>query len=187
MPKESKPSQTDKRLATLAEKTEKNKREMVAELQKMPIVQVACERVGVSRAAYYKWRLDDAPFARAADRALEASKFRVNDMARSQLLRLIQSGNLTAIIFWLKNNDPAFSNRVTHQYDFRYPLKSAEEERSAEQLTLHALSWLVSQRRSPNMTGEEIRREFEREEAVADKEIALDDEAAKYFADTEIT
>ncbi len=42
-------------------------------LKKTPIVQVACERSSVGRATYYRWKKDDADFAKQADEALDQS------------------------------------------------------------------------------------------------------------------
>src|SRR3989344_454051 len=92
----------EKRLDTLTEDTEKQKKALVAQLRRTPIVQLACERADVGRATYYKWRARDQVFARAADRAKKAGEFFINDMAESRLLRMIQDDNITAIIFWLK-------------------------------------------------------------------------------------
>lgn len=119
----------EKRLETLAEATEKQKKALVAQLRRTPIVQLACERVGVGRSTYYKWRVHDQIFARAADKAQEAGKFFVNDLAESKLMRLIQDDNLTAIIFWLKHNHPkyAVTTRFIHEYEVATERMSVEE------------------------------------------------------------
>ncbi len=120
----SKPTQTD----TVSVRTEKDKRDLVAQLRKTPIVQLACERVGVSRSTYYRWRAEDNVFARAADHALEAGKFFINDLAESKLMQMVQGSNITAIIFWLKNNHPSYTQRTIHEHDLTCPRKSTEEE-----------------------------------------------------------
>jgi ACT domain-containing protein len=89
---------------TVDERQEKNKEELLEQLKKRPIVQVACERVGIGRATYYRWRKEDVRFARGADRALREGILLVNDMAESQLMSAIRDKNMTAIIFWLKNH-----------------------------------------------------------------------------------
>ncbi|MBI4080268.1 MAG: hypothetical protein HY430_00685 [Candidatus Levybacteria bacterium] len=124
----SKLSKTDKRLETLAAKTEKEKIALIVQLRKTPIVQIACERARIGRSTYYKWRTNDTAFARVADKAIAFGVFFVNDLAESQILRMIQDGNLTAVIFWLKYRHPSFSKRIIHEYDERCSVRSIEEK-----------------------------------------------------------
>lgn len=87
----------------------KIKTKLLDNLTKIPIVQVACDKSGVSRSTYYRWRIEDKEFAEACDTALHAGRLLINDVAESQLMKLIKESNTTAIIFWLKNNDPRYS------------------------------------------------------------------------------
>lgn len=102
---------SEKNALALQKKREAKQRELIAQLRKTPIVQFACERTGIGRSTYYKWRGEDFVFAQAADHALAAGRFLINDLAESRLLRLVQDDNLTAIIFWLKNNHPQYAMR----------------------------------------------------------------------------
>lgn len=61
------------------------------ELRKVPIVQVACEKTGLSRNSVYRWRKDDKEFLKNMDTALTEGVALVNDMSESQLLTLIHS------------------------------------------------------------------------------------------------
>lgn len=88
------------------------KEALLAELKKSPIIQVACQKSGVSRATYYRWRKEDEAFAETADQAITESTGLMNDMAESQLLSAIRDRNLTAIIFWLKHRHAAYATRV---------------------------------------------------------------------------
>ena len=36
----------------------------------------------------------------------------MNDLAESQLLKSVRDGNMTAIIFWLKNHHPSYENKL---------------------------------------------------------------------------
>lgn len=118
-----------KRKETLDAHTEKKKRELVDQLRRTPIVQIACEKTDVGRSTYYQWRKVDGTFARAADKALRAGEFFINDIAESKLISLVQGGNLTAIIFWLKHNHPkyAVTTRFIHQYELVSDSPSVEE------------------------------------------------------------
>lgn len=85
---------------------------LIQQLKKTPIVQIACEKVGVGRASYYRWHKENAEFAKLADEALEEGSSLINDMAESQLLAAIRDQNMTAIIFWLKYHHPAYATKV---------------------------------------------------------------------------
>lgn len=90
----------------------KNKVILIEQLKKTPIVQIACEKAGVGRATYYRWRKEDAEFAQTSDQALLDGSLLVNDMAESQLMSAIKDKNMTAIIFWLKHHHPAYAAKV---------------------------------------------------------------------------
>ena len=92
-------------------KTEK-KGLLLLQLKKTPIVQVACEKTGVSRATYYRWRKEDPEFADNADIAIDEGLNLINDMAESQLISAIKDRNLTGIIFWLKNHHKNYSPKL---------------------------------------------------------------------------
>jgi hypothetical protein len=85
---------------------------LLEQLRKMPIVQIACEKSGVSRATYYRWKKEDEQFAAAADEALYDGTALVSDMAESQLLAQIRDNNLGAIMYWLKHRNPNYNNRL---------------------------------------------------------------------------
>lgn len=51
-------------------KTDKNKELVIQQLKKTPIVQVSCEKVGIGRATFYRWKQEDQDFATMADEAL---------------------------------------------------------------------------------------------------------------------
>jgi hypothetical protein len=82
------------------------------QLKKIPIVQVACEKVGVTRTSVYRWRADDEEFAKAMDEALAEGEAIVNDMGESQLLTLMKEKNWAAISFWLRKRNPRFRDRL---------------------------------------------------------------------------
>lgn len=97
---------------TVDKRQAKNKELILEQLKKRPIVQIACEKTGIGRATYYRWRKEDADFAEKADQALQEGSLLVNDMAESQLMSAIRDKNLTAIIFWLKNHHPNYATKV---------------------------------------------------------------------------
>lgn len=93
-------------------KDQKQKSVLLENLKKNPIVQVCCERSGVSRPTYYRWRQQDKKFAKEADEALRDGVLFVNDIAESQLLASIKDKNITSIIYWLKNRHPSYAEKM---------------------------------------------------------------------------
>jgi hypothetical protein len=82
------------------------------ELEKVPIVQVACEKTGVSRNSVYRWRKEDKSFSKKMDEALANGVALVNDMSESQLLNLIKEKNYSAISFWLRHRNDNYKERI---------------------------------------------------------------------------
>lgn len=78
------------------------------ELTKVPIVQYACERCGLSRQTVYRWRRDDPDFERRMDVALAEGEELVHDMCESQLLTLIKERNFPAVRYWLSTRHPKY-------------------------------------------------------------------------------
>lgn len=118
-----------------------NKQLIIEKLKSLPIVQIACEKVGIGRATYYRWRELDQNFADAANKAIQEGRQFINDMAESQLLSAIRDQNMTAIIFWLKHNHAAYTTRVeiTHPNDDVNKLNSQEEGKINKALYLAGL------------------------------------------------
>ena len=96
---------------TIKKRQEAQRKEFVEELRKTPIIQYVCQKVGISRSTYYRWLKINRYFAKESGEAHKEGTGLMNDVAQSQLVKLIKSGNLTAIIFWLKSRDPLFTDK----------------------------------------------------------------------------
>ena len=83
-----------------------------AELKKVPIVLVACEKSGISRNSVYRWKREDKKFSEVMDEALAEGEALVNDMSESQLLTLIKEKNWSAISFWRRHRNPRFKDKI---------------------------------------------------------------------------
>lgn len=108
---------------------EEQKKLLVDHLRKIPIVQVACEKLGVSRATYYRWIAEDAAFAAQAEEAIGEGTGFINDMAESQLISAIKEQNFAAISFWLRNRHKAYANKVQITTQTKQSLSDTEKER----------------------------------------------------------
>ena len=74
------------------------------QLERVPNVSLACEKVGLARNTIYRWRGEDPAFTARMDTALVAGTESVNDLAESKLISHINNGHMRAIQYWLDNN-----------------------------------------------------------------------------------
>ena len=133
----------DKRLRTLAETTQKQKDTLLEELAKCPIVLVACERTSIGRATYYKWKADDPEFRRVSNNAVDEGRKFVNDIAESQMIRKIKEGNMTSIIYWLKNNNPRYTEKRIEEIEPLGVLPPDQAKELVKALHLMGLTELI--------------------------------------------
>lgn len=82
------------------------------ELKTIPIIQVACEKTGVSRNSVYRWKKEDKSFSKKMDQAMSDGVAFVNDMSESQLLTMIKEKNWSAISFWLKHRNDNYKEKI---------------------------------------------------------------------------
>lgn len=86
--------------------------QFLAELIKIPIIQVACEKTGLSRNSVYRWKKEDKEFSKKMDAAYAEGVALVSDMSESQLLTLIKEKNYPAISFWLRHRNENYKNKL---------------------------------------------------------------------------
>lgn len=79
-------------------------------LRTVPVVQVACDKVGLSRNTVYRWKREDADFAEEFDAAIVDGIEYVNDMSESQLLQLIKDRKFPAVRYWLSHHHKRFKS-----------------------------------------------------------------------------
>ncbi len=114
-----------------------DKKAIIEQLKKTPIIQVTCEKLGVSRATFYRWKKNDEKFAEEVDLALQEGSQLINDMAESQLITAIKNGNLTGIIFWLKNHHKNYSPKLeVTTKNTEIPLNDEQKEIIRQSLNL---------------------------------------------------
>lgn len=110
-------------------KQAKQKEMILDQLRKTPVIQIVCEKLGISRSTYYRWRQEDKQFAKDCDSALEDGCLLVNDLAESQLMGAIRDQNITAIIFWLRSHHDKYKNKV----EVSASIKNVSEQLTPEQ------------------------------------------------------
>lgn len=93
-----------------AEDVQRDKERLLEKLKECSgIVTFACDKVGLSRQTFYRWCRDDQEFKERVDAINELQI----DVAEASLLKKIQNGDTTAIIFYLKTKgkDRGYSER----------------------------------------------------------------------------
>jgi hypothetical protein len=98
--------------STIDIRQSKAKEDLLDQLKKTPIVQIACEKAGVGRTTFYRWKKEDKEFAAVVEAAIHDGADLVSDMAESKLVSSIKDGNLTAIMFWLKNRHKNYATKL---------------------------------------------------------------------------
>ena len=93
-------------------KSDSDKNRFLEELEKNPIIQIACKKTGIAKATFYRWIKTDKKFKKDSEESLNQGRLLINDLAESKLISSISNGNLTAIIYWLKNNNPRYSEKI---------------------------------------------------------------------------
>lgn len=134
----------------IARRQEKQKKLLLEEVKKTPIVNAACKRCGIGRATYYRWLKQDEEFATAIEEAMNVSRQLVNDMAEAQLISAIKDQNMTAIIFWLKNNHQTYRNRMEVNASVSNNGKNISPEQQALILQSLALAGLINKEEKNN-------------------------------------
>lgn len=86
----------------------KVKKEILDFLADSPYVNLACKKVGISRATYYRWRVKDKKFRGEVEIAIGNGRDTFREIAESMLLKKVKEGNLDAIKYALQHNDKRY-------------------------------------------------------------------------------
>ena len=108
-------------------KKDKVKTAFLEQLTKIPIIQLACEKIGIARATVYRWKSEDKEFKKKMEDALREGETMINDMSEAQVISLIKDKNWHAISFWLRHHHPKYVQRI------EITTKEQQEELNPEQ------------------------------------------------------
>lgn len=90
------------------------KTQLLERLTKNFTVSSACHAVGIDRKTFYRWIEEDAQFKRQAYENIQECKKDITDLANTRLVKQIENGNLTAVMYWLNNKDPEISDKTLY-------------------------------------------------------------------------
>jgi transposase-like protein len=133
----------------------KTQQAIIEQLKKNPIVQVACDRSGLPRSTLYRWKKQFKKFGKEVDEAIMQGKYLVNDMAESQLMSAIKDGNITACIYWLKNNHKDYATRVELHGRIKTETEGLTPEQEKNILKALELSSLITNNKIKEVPNEE--------------------------------
>lgn len=85
---------------------------MVEYLERTPVVESACSKLGIVRSTHYRWMESEPEYKNAVERALERGRSVVDDVAESHLISGVKNGQIGAIKFWLANNNERYKRSV---------------------------------------------------------------------------
>lgn len=123
-------------------KKDKDKELLLEQLKKVPILSVACEKVGIARSTVYRWKEQNKKFAKAMEKAITEGEALINDLSESQLLTLIKEKNFPAIRLWLVHRNPKFRERVeiTAKFEKQEELTPEQAKTVREAMKLASLN-----------------------------------------------
>jgi hypothetical protein len=98
-----------KKKKTIKRRQVKEKEILLEHLKKYPIQLLACEKAGIGKATYYRWRNEDAKFAKAVEEAMAEGDEFINDMSEHQLLSLIKEKHWPAVLYRLNKCHPKYN------------------------------------------------------------------------------
>ena len=115
-------------------KTKKLTDKLIEELERTPLVQIACEKHGISRNTFYRWMKEDGDFMERVSEAMSLGTGVVHDVAVSNVLNGIKSKDVIYTKYWLSHRHPDFRRPFVHREDIDDPLQHKRHLDSEAQL-----------------------------------------------------
>lgn len=98
-----------KKRKTIKMRQTKEKTILLEQLKKYPIQLLACEKAGIGKATFYRWKNEDQEFAKAVEEAMAEGDEFFNDMSEHQLLSLVKEKFWPAIHYRLEKRHPKYN------------------------------------------------------------------------------
>lgn len=97
---------------TIQMRQNKVRRALIEQLRRLPVREVAYDKVGISRMTSNRWRKASKKFADEMDAAMNEGREFINDLAESQVITLIRQGEIKAVRLWLQHNHQRYANKL---------------------------------------------------------------------------
>jgi hypothetical protein len=90
----------------------KIKQKLLDEIQKIGNVCFACQKTGINKATYYRWKEKDKKFKEKADEAEKIGRENISDIAEYSLLQNVKKGDQRAIEYTLGHNSSVYEPKA---------------------------------------------------------------------------
>lgn len=90
---------------------------LVEELEKTPLIQIACDKIGISRNTFYRWMKEDKEFLARVNEATSLGTGLVSDVAISNVLEGIKRKDAMYTKYWLSHKHPDFRRPYVFKVD----------------------------------------------------------------------
>lgn len=98
--------------STISRRQARERQAVLEQLKHTPNVEVACQKVGIARATFYRWVKAHKKFAEDVEEALTLGREFITDVAESNLITLISEKKFEAIRLWLTNHSSRYTNKL---------------------------------------------------------------------------
>lgn len=131
----------DSREETIEKRQEAQKEKFVETLKRQPVIEPAAAITGVHRSTYYRWVKEDSQFRNECREAQEKGVEFVNDMMESLLIKKAKEGNMTSIIFWLKNNSAKYGDKRFYNHEHHIREEEVLTKERQKEIALAMMRW----------------------------------------------
>jgi hypothetical protein len=128
----------------------KIKQKLLKEIAKFGNVYLSCQKIGIDKATYYRWKDGDEKFKKLADRAEEMGRENIGEVAEYSLLQNIKEKNQRAIEFALVNISKRYKQDRTTNVIFMHKKDIVP---NVPQKTLEDMLDEYTERQSTDTTG----------------------------------
>lgn len=111
---------------------------MIEFLKDNPIIQIACQKMKISRSTHYEWCKKDLVYrAKVAEALLQGVNI-VNDVAEHTLISAIKNGDTRISRYWLEHHHPAYATRPLQKHVERLIIKPGMNEEFVQLIRKYA-------------------------------------------------
>jgi hypothetical protein len=109
------------------------KQKLLDEISKFGNIYLACLRVGISRADYYRWIKKDKNFKEGAEDAVRMGRENFIDICEGSLIKNVKNGNQRSIEYGLRfNSERYMPEKFLNRDDQKYDIVKQVDEKTEE-------------------------------------------------------
>lgn len=125
------------------DKKKKIQEKFLETLKHTPIVEHACDTVGISRNTIYRWKKESPRFRNKVEESLSFGVDRVNDFAESNILNEIKSRKIETTKWWLSRRHSAFgaTNYRREYLDLKKSIENQNIEKKQKEAKKKIMRW----------------------------------------------